>query len=136
MNKVMIKGRIATEPEQRFIRDEISVTRFCVAVNRVFSKKDDEQKADFISVVAWNKQGEFIKKYFSKGQEIALVGRLETNTYVDKDTQKKLTSYQVVAEEIEFCGSKKEKREEKEEFEFNQEPIEVNIFGDDDELPF
>lgn len=134
MNKVIIKGRIAVEPVQRFIRDDMSVTNFVVAVNRQFRKKEEEQKADFISVVAWNKQGEFIKNYFSKGQEIAIVGRLETDTYIDKDTQKKLTKYQVITEEVEFSGSRKEKKEETEDIEFND--VNVNVFGDDDELPF
>lgn len=119
MNKVILKGRVATEPVQRFIRDEMNVVSFSIAVNR-------KDKADFINVVAWNKQGEFIKKYFSKGQEIVIVGRLETNQYTDKDTQKKLTSYQVVTEEIEFCGHKRE--EEGKTTLYKYEP--------DDELPF
>lgn len=102
MNKVILKGRLTNDPVQRYIRDEMNVVSFSIAVNR------DKEKADFINVVAWNKQGEFVKKYFSKGQEIVIIGRLESNQYVDKDTQKKLTSYQVVTEEIEFCGYKKE----------------------------
>ena len=132
MNKVFLKGRLTSDPVQRYIRDEISVTSFSVAVNRPYDK---EKKADFINVVAWNKQAELIKKYFTKGQEIAIVGRLESNQYVDKDTQKKLTSYQVVTEEIEFCGTKKEKEEEPEEkttlYHYETENTE-----DDDILPF
>lgn len=139
MNKVFLKGRIATDPIQRFIKDEISATRFVVAVNRPFSK-DKEQKADFINVVAWNKQGEFVKKYFSKGQEIIIAGRLESNQYVDKETQKKLTSYQVVTEEIEFCGNRKEKEKEEEITEESlteNQTINFNeLYGDDEELPF
>jgi single-strand DNA-binding protein len=132
MNKVILKGRLTSDPVQRYIRDEISVTSFSVAVNRPYDK---EKKADFINVVAWNKQAELIKKYFTKGQEIAIVGRLESNQYVDKDTQKKLTSYQVVTEEIEFCGTKKEKEEDPEEkttlYKYETENTE-----DDDILPF
>lgn len=139
MNKIILKGRLTNSPEQRFIRDEISVTRFGIAVNRQFSK-EKEQKTDFINIVAWNKLGEFVKNYFDKGQEILIVGRLETNQYVDKDTQKKLTSYEVVAEEIEFVGAKKDKKENNEdnsEFEFNENDIPMNVsFGNDDDLPF
>lgn len=141
MNKVFIKGRLTVTPEQRFIRDEVSVVRFGVAVDRKI-KKGEEKQTDFINIVAWNKLGEFVKNYFDKGQEILIIGRLETNQYVDKDSQKKLTSYSVVAEEIEFCG-KKEKQEKKEkiteDFDFTPSSFEdsVNmVFSGDDDLPF
>lgn len=122
INKVILKGRLTNDPVQRYIRDEMNVVSFSVAVNR------DKEKADFINVVAWNKQGEFVKKYFSKGQEIVIIGRLESNQYVDKDTQKKLTSYQVVTEEIEFCGHKREEEGKTTLYKYEPE--------DNSELPF
>lgn len=133
MNKVFLKGRISNEPEQRFIKDEVSVTRFSIAVNKPF-RKDKEQEVDFINVVAWNKQGDFVKKYFSKGQEIAIVGRLEVNQYNDKDN-KKITRYEVIAEEIEFCGTKKQEKPREDDFVFNGVPITYDNEVED-ELPF
>ena len=102
MNKVIIKGRIAVEPVQRFIRDDMSVTNFVVAVNRQFRKKDEEQKADFISVVAWNKQGEFIKNYFSKGQEILIQGTLRINQWEGDDGVRR-EGCEVLINNIDFC---------------------------------
>lgn len=135
MNKVIVKGRLTNEPTTNFINENMSVTKFSIAVKRK-AKKDEEEKADFINITAWNKQGEFIKTYFTKGQEILIVGRLETSQYVDKETQKKITKYEVVAEEVEFVGSKKEKKEE-ESFDFNESEIPVNMaFSTDDDLPF
>lgn len=132
MNKIFLKGRLTNNPEQKFIRDEISVTRFNIAIDRRV-KKDEEKQTDFINIVAWNKLGEFVKNYFDKGQEILIIGRLETNQYIDKDSQKKITSYNVVAEEIEFCGSKKEKKEDDLEI---PEKTTLYHYEEDDELPF
>lgn len=139
MNKIFIKGRLVKEPEQRFISDDKSVTRFSLAVHRRFAKKDDEQQTDFINVIAWNKLGEFVKNYFTKGQEILIVGRLETSLYIDKESQKRLTNYQVIAEEVEFCGTKKTEQKQDEEFKFDEnEIVNIDFSNDDDlsELPF
>lgn len=132
MNKIFLKGRLTNDPEQKFIRDEMSVTRFNIAIDRRV-KKDEEKQTDFINIVAWNKLGEFVKNYFDKGQEILIIGRLETNQYIDKDSQKKITSYNVVAEEIEFCGSKKEKKEDDLGI---PEKTTLYHYEEDDELPF
>lgn len=135
MNKIILKGRLTNKPMTRNINENNSVTKFSIAINRK-SKKDEEKKTDFINISAWNKQGEFIEKYFDKGQEILIVGRLETNQYIDKETQKKITSYEVIVEEVEFVGAKKEKTEDT-EFAFNENDIPVNVsFNDDTEFPF
>lgn len=128
MNKVILKGRLTNKPQTKNITDEMSVTRFSIAVDRKY-KKDEETKADFINIVAWNKTGEFIEKFFDKGQEILIIGRLETSHYIDKDSQKKLTSYNVVVEEVEFVGKKEQKEDKDFEFEINED----NYI---DDLPF
>ena len=131
MNKVILKGRLTKSPELKYINENMSVTNFSVAVDRKV-KAGEEKKTDFINCTAWNKQGEFIEKYFSKGQEIAIVGRLEVNNY-EKDGERK-TSVYVVVEEVEFVGSKK--KEQKEDVE-NVEDLEINFnFTDDSDLPF
>ena len=131
MNKIFIKGRLTKSPELKHITDEMSVTKFSVAVDRKV-KAGEEKKADFINCTAWNKQGEFIEKYFSKGQEIAIIGRLEVNNY-EKDGERK-TSVYVVVEEVEFVGSKK--KEQKEDIESNED-LEIDFnYTDDTPLPF
>ena len=131
MNKIFIKGRLTKSPELKHITDEMSVTKFSVAVDRK-AKAGEEKKTDFINCTAWNKQGEFIEKYFSKGQEIAIVGRLEVNNY-EKDGERK-TSVYVVVEEVEFVGSKK--KEQKEDIE-NVGDLEIDFnYTDDSDLPF
>ena len=74
-------GRLVRDPEVRFTQSNKQVVSFTIAVNKKF--KNDE--ADFIPVVAWEKTAEFIAKYFRKGQQIAIEGRLQTRSYEDNE---------------------------------------------------
>lgn len=107
MNKVIIKGRLTRDPEVRYTTGEnaMCTARFSVAVNRKFKNSEGNYDADFISCVAFGKSGEFVEKYFHKGDEIALTGRIQTGSYTNKDGVKVYTT-DVVVEETEFCGSK------------------------------
>ena len=89
----------------------IQVSSFTLAVNRRFAKKDDEKQADFINIVAWDKIGEFCSKYFKKGQQVGIIGRIQTRSYDDKDG-KKIYVTEVVAEEAYFADSKQEQKQE------------------------
>lgn len=101
---------------------------FTLAVNRRFAKKDDEVTADFINIVAWSKTGEFVSKYFKKGLQVGVIGRLQTRNYDDKDG-KKVYVTEVVAEEVYFADSKRE-AETGESFEAEFAPV------TDDDMPF
>lgn len=103
MNKVILKGRLIADPELRQTPNNISVTKFTVAVDR-YAKSGEEKKADFISCVAWRQTAEFVSKYFSKGKEILLIGSLQTGSY-EKDGVKHYTT-DVLVDNVEFCGSK------------------------------
>ena len=103
MNVVVIMGRMTKDPELKTTNSGISVTSFTVAVNRNYSKGE----TDFINCVAWRNTAEFISKYFAKGQMIAIKGSLQQNNYTDKDGNKR-TSYDVVVDTADFCGSKNE----------------------------
>lgn len=103
MNKVMLIGRLAKEPELRFTQSGTAVANWTLAVNRRFSK---ENEADFINCQAWNKTAEFVAQYFKKGQPMALEGRLQVSTY-EKDGAKHWKT-EVVAEQVEFVGAKKD----------------------------
>ena len=107
MNKVILMGRLTKDPEVRYTTtNNTLVCGFSLAVNRRFAK-EGEQQADFINIVAWSKLGEFCSKYFTKGQQVAVCGRMQTRTYDDKDG-KKVYVTEVVAEEAYFADSKKQ----------------------------
>ena len=79
MNKVILMGRLTKDPEVRYTTNTNTlVASFSLAVNRRFAKQGEERQADFINVVAWNKTGEFCSKWFKKGQQVGVVGRLQT----------------------------------------------------------
>ena len=107
MNKVILMGRLTRDPEVRYTQgNNTAVCSFSLAVNRRF-KQEGQPDADFINVVAWAKTAEFVSKYFAKGQQVAVVGRIQTRNYDDKDG-KKIFVTEVVAEEVYFADSKKE----------------------------
>ena len=106
MNKVILLGRLTRDPETRFTQtNNVQVTSFTLAVNRRFTKQG-EQQADFINCVAWNKTAEFVSKYFRKGQQVAIVGRIQTRTYQDNNNQTRYIT-EVIAEEVYFADSNK-----------------------------
>ena len=102
MNKLMLIGRLTKAPELKYTQSGTAVATFTLAVDRKFSK---EKEADFISCVAWQKTAEFIAQWFTKGQQMALEGRLQVRTYEDNDGKKHWVT-EVIAEQVEFCGSK------------------------------
>ena len=105
LNQSILMGRLAKEPETRFIQgSNSSVTRFTIAVDRDY-KVNGETKTDFINCVAWNKTGEFIAKYFKKGSMIAVIGSIETDSYTGQDNKKVYTTV-VNVSKASFTGEK------------------------------
>lgn len=106
LNKVILIGRLAADPEVRYSQGDkaIAIARYRLAVDRRF-KREGEPDADFISCIAFGKQGEFAEKYLHKGIKIAVCGRIQTGSYTNKDGQKVYTT-DVVVEEHDFCESK------------------------------
>ena len=106
MNKAMLIGRLARDPEVRYSQGEnsIAVARYSLAVDRRY-KKDGEQGTDFISCVAFGKSGEFAEKYLRKGTKIAVTGRIRTGSYTNRDGVRVYTT-DVVVEEHYFCESR------------------------------
>lgn len=107
INSVIIMGRLTADPELRTTQSGINVTSFSVAVDRRYAKGDNAQKTDFINVVAWRNTAEFITNYFHKGSMIAIRGSIQTRNYEDK-TGAKRTAFEIIADEVSFCGSKSE----------------------------
>lgn len=105
MNKVLLIGRLTNDPEIRYSQGENAtcIARYRLAVDRRL-KRDGEQEADFISCVAFSKNGEFAEKYLHKGMKIAIEGRIQTGSY-EKDGVKHYTT-DIVVESHDFCESK------------------------------
>ena len=110
MNKIILVGRLTRNPELTNLESAV-VTKFTVAVNRNYKNKDGNYDADFINCTAFNKLGEFVKKFFLKGQMIAVSGRLQTRSYEDKDGNKKFVS-EVMVDSAEFAGDGKKESAE------------------------
>ena len=108
MNKVILMGRLTRDPEVRYTQtNNTLVASFSLAVNRRFTRPGEERQADFINVVAWSKLGEFCSKYFKKGQQVGVVGRLQVRNWEDEQGQKHYVT-EVVAEEAYFADSKRD----------------------------
>lgn len=117
------------------------MVRFSIAVDRAYTKQGEEKQTDFINCVAWDKKAEFICKYFSKGQKIALTGSIRTGSYTDKDGNKRNT-FDVWLDNVEFCESRKQGGTSAEAHtQEPQKPVEPRkpqepIQYDDNDLPF
>lgn len=108
MNKVVLLGRLTRDPEVRYTSaNNTLVASFSLAVNRRFARHGEERQADFINITAWDKTGEFCSKYFKKGQQVGVVGRIETRSYDDREG-KRIYVTEVVAEETYFADGKRE----------------------------
>ena len=106
MNKVLLIGRLTKDPNVTYTQGQepMAIARYNLAVDRAI-KKDREQTADFISCVAFGKNGEFAEKYLHKGTKIAIDGRIQTGSYTDKEGRKVYTT-DIVVEHHEFCESR------------------------------
>jgi single-strand DNA-binding protein len=107
MNNVSLVGRLTRDPELKYTLNNQAVTTFTLAINRTFKNANGEREADFINIVAWRNSADFICKYFKKGSEIAVIGRLQTRNYDDKDG-KKVYVTEVIAEQVSFTGGSKQ----------------------------
>lgn len=141
MNKVILIGRLTRDADVRYTQKQdgtqMCIARFTLAVDRKF-KQEGQQTADFISCVAFGKQGEFVEKYLKQGNKVVVSGRIQTGSYTNKEGQKVYTT-DVVTEEIEFAESKKTTdnnvQEPPAEYSAEAEGF-LSIPVDDDSLPF
>ena len=131
-------GRLTRDPEVRYTQGDnaMAIARYSLAVDRRF-KRDGEPDADFINCVAFGKSGEFAEKYLKKGTKVAVVGRIQTGSYTNKDGQKVYTT-DVVVEEQEFAESKNSgSSDNNQSAPTNKNTDFMNIpDGIDEELPF
>lgn len=107
LNRVILMGRLVADPELKTTASGVSVTSFRIAVDRSYVKSGEERKADFIDIVCWRQQAEFVCRYFGKGSLIAVEGQLQTRTYQAKDGTNRYV-VEVVADNISFTGERRD----------------------------
>ena len=107
LNVVAIMGRLVADPELRTTPAGHSVCSFRIACDRSYVQQGQERQADFIDIVAWRQQADFVSKYFQKGSMIAIDGSLQTRNYQDKNGNNR-TAVEVVANNISFAGAKRQ----------------------------
>ncbi len=109
LNHIVIMGRLTRDPELRHTQSGTAVASFSLAVERDFGARDGgERQTDFIDVVAWRQTGEFVSKYFVKGQMACVSGRLQMRDWQDRDGNKR-RSAEVVADNVYFADSKRDR---------------------------
>lgn len=131
LNQIVIMGRLGKDPELRRTQSGVAVATFNVAVDRDFKDKATGQRAtDWITCVAWRSTAEFVEKYFAKGSQVLVAGRLQMRDWTDKDGNKRISA-EVQAENVYFAGAKTEGGQ--------RELPEFEVMDDDDpdpDLPF
>lgn len=133
MNCVNLIGRLTKDPDIKYTQtNNTAIANFTLAVNRRFTK-EGQPTADFINIVAWGKTGEFCSKYFQKGMQVAIQGRIQTRNWEDDQGQKHYAT-EVIAEQCFFADSKRETQEPKSDMQFENEISNTNF--DNEPLPF
>lgn len=123
MNRFQFLGRLTKDPEVRIMPNSNNkVTNFTLAVNRRFTDANGERKTDFFNLIAFGKLAEFCEKYYRKGQQVLVEGRIQTRSYEDKDGLKKYATDFIVDQGY-FADSRKDNNNE-------------IIIDDADDLPF
>lgn len=110
INLIILHGRLTRDPELRRTASGVSVASVTLAVDRDFTEANGTRQTDFIDLVAWRQTAERLCKFFSKGREAAVTGRLQMRTWTDKEGQKRISA-EVVVDRIDFCGPKDAQRQ-------------------------
>ena len=129
MNNICMTGRLTTSPEIKKTTSGVSVCSVSIAVDRDY-KVNGEKATDFIPCTFWRGTAEFVGKYFSKGDMIAVIGSFESRKYKDKDGNNR-TVWEVKADKVNFCGGKKKVSQDNTQ---TFEDVSDEISGED--LPF
>lgn len=105
LNSVSISGRLTAEPELRYTGGNVPVTTITIACDRDFVPQGGQREADFFDIVCWRHTAEFVAKYFHKGQQILVSGRMQTRKWRDKYEQNRV-AVEIVADSVYFAGDK------------------------------
>lgn len=143
MNKVILIGNLAADPESRTTQSGVAQCTLRLAVQRRFANQQGVREADFFTIVCWRQTAEFCSRYLSKGRKIAVEGSLQTRSYDAQDGSKRYVT-EVIADNVEFCDSRPDGARPRTD---NPPPVQEPPAGygmnnggfteiDDDELPF
>ena len=134
MNKAILIGNLTRDPENKVTPMGTAVTTFTLAVTRRFPDAQGNRATDYIPVVAWRKTAELCGQYLAKGRKVGIVGQIQTRSYDAQDGSKRYVT-EVVADEVEFLGSKNDQQNTAQ---MAQQDAGAPGFTevDDDELPF
>lgn len=130
-------GKLTRDVDVKYTQtNNTMIASFSLAVNRRFVKEGEERQADFFNITAFGKTGEFCSKYFSKGQQVAVIGRLQNRSWEDEQGQKHYAT-DVIAEEVYFADSKKQQNENNmSELQNHLDNVGADYTMQDDNLPF
>ena len=129
MNKVILIGNLARDPELSTTANGVNVCRFSVAVSRKYANAEGKREADFLNIVVWSNLADNCHKFLKKGNKVGIVGNIQTRSYDAQDGTKRYVT-EVVAEEVEFLSTKNSDSNKEEEEVTKLKPVE------DDGLPF
>lgn len=107
LNRIVLMGRLTSDPELRRTGSGTAVSSFSIAVDRDFKGQSGEKETDFIDIVAWRNTAEFVSKYFTKGRMAVVEGRLQIRDWKDKEGNNR-RSAEVVADNVYFGDSKRD----------------------------
>ena len=105
MNKAILIGNLANDPESRTTSSGIAQCTFRLAVQRRFANAQGVREADFLTIVCWRQTAELCARYLSKGRKVAVEGSIQTRSYDAQDGTKRYVT-EIVADSVEFLGSR------------------------------
>ena len=132
MNKCILVGNLARDPELTTTSNGVAVCRFSIAVSRRYANSDGERETDFLNIVVWRNLGENCHKFLKKGSKVGIVGNIQSRSYDATDGTKRYVT-EIVAEEVEFLSTKTQDSEQPKS---SNEAVSKLQPIDDDGLPF
>ena len=105
MNKAILIGNLANDPETRTTQSGIAQCTFRLAVQRRFANQNGVREADFLTIVCWRQTAELCSRYLSKGRKVAVEGSIQTRSYDAQDGTKRYVT-EIIADNVEFLGSR------------------------------
>ena len=139
MNKVILIGNLASDPEGRTTQSGIAQCSFRIAVQRRFKGANGERETDFLPVVCWRQTAEFAQRYLAKGRKVAVEGSIQTRSYDAQDGSKRYVT-EIIADSLEAVGGREDGAQGAQSTQNAQQAAQGDQNGftevDDDELPF
>ena len=136
MNKVILIGNLARDPDYRTTPSGVPMCLFTIAVTRRFANQQGVREADFISCVAWRQQADFVHRFFTKGRKIGVVGSLQTRSYDAQDGSKRYVT-EIIADSVEAVGGREDGAQNAQKAQSTAQDHQSGFTEvDDDELPF